>query len=43
MLAGNHLPSCAVQALAYSEEMDVYDMPERAADIIESIAQKTTR
>jgi len=43
VLAGDNLVSYAAQALAYSDRMNVYDMPEHAADIIERVAQKATR
>jgi len=40
MLAEQKLPTCSAHALAYADSLDVYAMPEHAADIIESVARK---
>lgn len=40
VLAGRDLPACAQNALTYAKSLDVYQMPQRAADIIESVVQR---
>ncbi|HQA92281.1 MAG TPA: glycosyltransferase family 4 protein [Sedimentisphaerales bacterium] len=43
MLGKDRLTSCSTHALAYAADMNVYDMPERAADVIGSIAARVAR
>jgi UDP-glucose:(heptosyl)LPS alpha-1,3-glucosyltransferase len=43
MLGNDRLTSCSTHALAYAANLNVYDMPERAADVIESVAARVAR
>ena len=41
MVTGGNLPSYAAHAQTYIEGMNVHEMPERAADVIQAVARKT--